>query len=135
SQQRLVVTSTFPIEPRTGGGQLRCFHLYRALTARYDVEVVSLAPHGHRARSELIAPGMTETAIPKSREHDACEDRITGIVGGSVTDILASGLIGRTPAYLEALDRALSSADVVVLAHPFLYPAVRSLRPDLPIVY
>ena len=135
SQSRLVVTSTFPIDPPTGGGQLRCFHLYQSLTPHYGVEIVSLAPHAKRARSGLIAPGMTETVVPKSAGHEACEDRITGIVGGSVTDILASGLISQTPAYLDALDRALNAADGVVLAHPFLYPAVRSLRPDLPLVY
>jgi glycosyltransferase involved in cell wall biosynthesis len=129
------VRSTFPIHPPTGGGQLRCFHLYRTLTARYDVEVVSLAPHTSPTRSTPIAPGMTETAIPKSAQHEASENRITAIVGGSVTDILASGLINQTPAYLEALDRALLGADGVVLAHPFLYPAVRSLRPKLPVIY
>ena len=135
SRPHLVVTSTFPIDPPTGGGRLRCFHLYKALTARYDVEIVSLAPHGERPRSGLIAPHMTETAVPKSAEHETYEGRITALVGGSVTDILASGLIDRTPTYLQELDRALTGAQGVVLAHPFLYPAVRTVRPDVPVIY
>lgn len=132
---RLVVLSTFPVHPRLGGGQLRCFHLYGALTDRFDVEIVSLGgPHDEQVRIDL-GPGFTETVVPKSVEHEAREAAISSRVGVPVTDIVAPDLISCTPAYLDELRGTCEGAEAVLLAHPFMLPALDLVGVDLPIVY
>lgn len=132
---RLAVASTFVVCPPSGGGQLRCFHLYGALTSGFDVEVVSLGPFGERASRTEIRPGMVETVIPKSLSHQRREVSLSDRAGVPLTDVLAGQLITETPEYLEALAGALRGAAAVLLAHPFLYPAVRLVDRTVPILY
>lgn len=132
---RLVVLSTFPVHPRLGGGQLRCFHLYGGLAERFDVEVVSLGgPHDRHVRLDL-GPGFVETVVPKSPDHEAHEAAISARVGVPVTDIVAPDLVARTPTYLSEVEAACGGAAGVILAHPFLYPALGLAGVDLPVVY
>lgn len=135
SRAKLVVTSTFPVHPPVGGGQLRCHHLYGALTSELDVEIVSLAPMDHAASRVVHAPGFVETIVPKTADHDAAEARVERLVGMPVTDIVAGALVTRTPAYVDALRHALDGASAVLLAHPYLGSLVHDVRPDLPMVY
>lgn len=133
--RRIVVASTFPVFPREGGGQLRCFHLYKALTTSYDVEVVSLSMAGEEWREVELAEGFVETIVPKSAEHQERESAMERDARVPITDIAASTLITYTPAYLDALRRATSAADATILAHPFQQPALALVAPGLPVIY
>jgi glycosyltransferase involved in cell wall biosynthesis len=133
--RRIVVVSTFPIYPRMGGGQLRCFHLYGPLAERFDVEVVSLTGPDDEQEEILLAPGFVETVVPKSAAHEAAEHALSATVHVPITDIAASLLFDRTPAYVEALTRACRTADAAILAHPFLQPALAAVTPELPVIY
>jgi glycosyltransferase involved in cell wall biosynthesis len=135
SRPRLTVVSTFVTNPPTGGGQLRCFHLYGSLSPAFDLELVSLGPYGSEPSRLEIRPGFIETVVPKSLEHQQREIAVTDAAGVPLTDILAGPLIRWTPAYLDALANALRGASAVLLAHPFLHPAVRLLDQDVPVVY
>jgi glycosyltransferase involved in cell wall biosynthesis len=132
---KVVVTSTFAVHPARGGGQLRCRELYGALTDRFDVEVVSLTPYGSQPLTQTVDTGFVERQVPRSRAHALEElerDRAAGIPVG---DIVAATDIARTPAYVTALREAAADADLVLLAHPFLEPAVRAAGVGLPVVY
>jgi len=131
----IVATSTFPIHPRIFGGQLRIFNLLRELARDADVHLVSLTELGEEGRTRTLAPGLLETTVPKSPEHLAFEREASARAGAPVGDIVAIVATDRTPEYARRLAAALVGADVVVLAHPFLLPAVRALRPDLPLAY
>jgi glycosyltransferase involved in cell wall biosynthesis len=118
-----------------GGGQLRAFHLYRALTAVYDVEVVSMAPMDHAASRVVHGPGFVTTVVPKSDAHDKREREIEMRARIPVTDIVASALMGLTPEYGEALARALEGASAVIVAEPYLAGVVLAAAPGLPLIY
>jgi glycosyltransferase involved in cell wall biosynthesis len=132
---KVVVTSTFVVSPPRGGGQLRCFHLYGALTHSFDVEIVSLGEFGASPVRHEIAPGMIETVVPKSLAHQRQEVEISDAVGLPLTDILAGPLSSLTPDYMDALSAALQGAHAILLAHPFLYPAVKAIDQGLPLYY
>lgn len=132
---KLVATITFPVHPPVGGGQLRAFHLYRALTSEFDVEIVSMAPVDHPASRVVHAPGFVTTVVPKSDAHDRREREIELRAGIPVTDIVASALIPLTPEYGEALRRALADADAAIIAEPYMAGAVLEAAPDIPLVY
>ncbi|KAA0235416.1 MAG: D-inositol-3-phosphate glycosyltransferase [Acidimicrobiales bacterium] len=132
---KVVVLSTYPVFKGIGGGPQRCRNLYASLTAAADVELVSLTADDGLIRGHTLGVGFREVSVPMSaRHHDAETElrRLTGRVG--VTDIGASLLYEASPLLVREIDAALSEAAGVVLAHPYMHPAVESLRPDLPIV-
>ena len=132
---RLAITSTFPIWPPRGGGQLRAYHLYGALAEHFDVEIVCLAGPHIPPSVRRLAPGVIERVVPRSAEHQLAEHKLNEQVGFPVTDIMAGQLIRLTPDYLAALRGATEGVAAVVLADPYLLPAVREVGVTAPVIY
>ena len=135
TRPKLVVTSTFPVHPPRGGGQLRCHYLYGALTHALDVEIVSLTHVNTDPAYLVVHDGLVEQVHPKSPEQELREFEIQSRVGVPITDIVAGAITKLSPAYEATLARELDDAAAVLLAHPFMYPIVRRLGPDIPVVY
>ncbi|HEU5149858.1 MAG TPA: glycosyltransferase family 4 protein, partial [Iamia sp.] len=131
---KVVVLTTFRVADRGHGGQLRSFHLYGALARHADVEIVSLTDGGE-AGSTALAPGLVETAVPVSEAQRRAAEAMSLAVGLPVSDLAAGTEIERTPAYLRRLRAATRNADVVILAEPYLHPALAAAGVDLPFVY
>lgn len=131
---RVVALTTFRVGERAHGGQLRSFHLYGAVARHVDVEIVSLALEGTPGRTEL-APGLVETNILVSADHRRAADERTLDAGIPMSDLVAGSHIELTPAYLTALRRAARDADVVIVAEPYLLPALDAAGIELPYVY
>ena len=70
-----MVTSTFPIWPPRNGGQLRAYHLYGALTDKFDVDLICLAPPSAPPSTRELRPGMIERVVPRTEAHDNEEPR------------------------------------------------------------
>jgi glycosyltransferase involved in cell wall biosynthesis len=123
---KLVVGSTFAIDPPQAGGQLRIFHLYRELARHCDVDVVALVGREQPPSRRVLAPGLTEIRVPKSARHDAAEAelRVTEV---SVTDIAFSNLHELTPTYAQAVARAWAPGCALVASHPYAFPAMRAV--------
>ena len=132
---KVVVATTFTLEPALGGGQIRARNLYEALTAFADVEVVSLAPADSRSGSRELAPRFVETVVPRSWEHQRRENASSQHLGVPTGDVMIRELIEWTPAYTEALAAAAAGADALVLAEPYQLPAVEAAGIELPIIY
>ncbi len=136
ARPRVVVLSTYPVHPQAHGGQLRCAHLYGALTERFDVSIVSLAePDGRRAHHDL-GPGFEEWVVPRTAEHLAREHELSGSVGWfPVTDIAAAALDRETPELHDRVAALADGAAAVVLAHPYLLPLAERAAPGVLLVY
>jgi glycosyltransferase involved in cell wall biosynthesis len=131
---KVVVLTTFRVAERGHGGQLRSFHLYGALARHADVEIVSLTDGGE-AGSTALAPGLIETAVPVSDAQRRAAEGMSLAVGLPVSDLAAGSEIELTPAYLRRLRAAARQADVVILAEPYLHPALAAADIDLPFIY
>jgi glycosyltransferase involved in cell wall biosynthesis len=131
---KVVVLTTFRVADRGHGGQLRSFHLYGALARHAEVEIVSLTDGGE-AGSTVLAPGLVETAVPVSAAQRSAAEAMSLAVGLPVSDLAAGSEIELTPAYLRRLRSATRHADVVILAEPYLHPALAAAEIDLPFVY
>jgi len=134
-RRKVVVLSTYPIEPARGGGQLRCRHLFEPLGADRDVVFVCLAFPGEKASSRVVAPGVRQIVVPRSEAHAAAEAEVEAKAGIPVTDIAAAMFIDKTPSYLEELAAALDGADLAILAQPYLLPALRMVDAGMPFIY
>ena len=135
SRTRVVVLATFAIDEPRHGGQLRCRNLYGSLTDIADIEVLSLVDHGKAHRREHLAPGLDQIVVPRSPKHAETAAELTELAGTPVTDIVAGSHIAETPAYLHELAQALDRADVVILAEPYLLPALALVGCSVPVVY
>lgn len=135
SRRRIVVLSTYPVDPARGGGQLRCRHLFEPLGRDRDVVVLCLGLPGEPASRRILAPGVLQIMVPRSDAHLAAEARVEACVGLPVTDIAASMFIELSPAYLRELKAAVDSADIAILAQPYLLPALRMVAPGLAFIY
>lgn len=132
---RLVVTSTFPVWPPRGGGQLRAYHLYGALTATFDVDLLCQAPATADAVTRVLRSGLVEHVVPRTEAHEDAQAHAGARAGTPVTDIVAGELSRLTPEYAARLTELVDGAAGVLLADPFLHPVVRAAAPDVPVVY
>lgn len=135
ARPRVIVLNTFVAHNPRGGGQLRAYHLYRNLTKRFDVDLLSL-DYAWNDRSEVTsAPGFTETSIPRTQIHHDVETTRGQPIGIPVSDIYGGQDIDLTPEYLRALAKNAKTADLIMLAHPYMFPAVDILGPTQPVMY
>ncbi|MEO6628901.1 MAG: glycosyltransferase family 4 protein [Aquihabitans sp.] len=132
---KVVVTATFAIDNPRHGGQLRCRHLYGALAENFDVEVVALVDRGGHPQRMEIAPGLRQVTVPRSLAHAEAGEDLSRQANMPVTDIVAGTHVWSTPAYLDALASAARDAHVLILAEPYLLPAVDQTELSLPLVY
>ncbi|MBI2709211.1 MAG: glycosyltransferase family 4 protein [Actinobacteria bacterium] len=135
ARRKIVVASTYRVSEARHGGQLRCFHLYGALARHVDVEVVALVDRPSDAGRTVMAPGFREVRIARSALHHARDEEVSLAAGVPASDIVAASDIDASPEYLAALGRALDGAEAVVLAHPYLLPALELLDRGVPFVY
>lgn len=131
---RLVVAATYPIHPPLGGGQVRAAHLYRGLSADFDVELVTLVDSDVPGGCTRTAPGLVEHQVPKSAAHAARELELERAAGTVVTDVAFAELYRETPDYVDALRDAAIGARAVVACHPYAFPAIRAAS-ELPVWY
>lgn len=129
---KALVLATYGIDHPGHGGQLRVHHLCRALAETMDVEVLALVSTPGEASTIRIAPGLTSTTIPRAPRQATIEDDLGILAGQPVTDILAGVDAHLTPEFLEQLSRSGAAADLVVLAQPFLHPALDKAGIRLP---
>jgi glycosyltransferase involved in cell wall biosynthesis len=135
ARPKVVVTATFRIDEPRHGGQLRCRHLSGGLALDADVEVLCLVDTGIPASRTELAPGLTQIVVPRSPAHTEAAHELTQAVNMPVTDIVAGTHIWASPAYLDALATAARGAEAVLLAEPYLLPAVDLADLRTPTVY
>lgn len=130
----LVVATTFPVYPPTGGGQSRVFHLYRHLAQHLDIHIVSLGEKD--AGKHEIAPGLIETRIARTKAQSEFERELAETVNRTpVGDITADMLIGLSPEYTRHLSYACKTADAVIACHPYLIRHLIKAAPAVPLWY
>ncbi len=135
SRRRVVVLTTFPINDPGHGGQLRARNLYGALAAVRPVEVVALVDFGNQPAVQTVAPNLTQVVVPRSMAHHVKGEELSTEANVPVTDVVAGSHIELTPAYLDAVREAADGASALILAEPYLLPAVEQLELDIPVIY
>ncbi|GDY14976.1 glycosyl transferase [Planctomycetota bacterium] len=123
ARPRMAVAVPFPVYPPRGGGQSRVFHLYKTIAERFDVELITVTSDTEAPFAGPIAPGLSETRIPRTKEHVQAEAEISSTVNWvPITDLVMADLQHLTPALGAAVDAAARRSDLLVACHPFLHP-------------
>jgi len=132
---RLVVASSFGVDPPRGGGQRRILGLYKALAEHgIESELICLVPNDRPARRVQLAPGLVTVEVPKTAEHLEAELELEREAGAVVTDVALALAHELTPGYGVAIEAAANNADAVVASHPYSGPALRA-NSDAPLIY
>lgn len=129
---RAVVLTTYGIDRPGHGGELRVHHLCRSLAPHMDVDVLALVAEPGETTTGEVAPGLTSTMVPRSRRQIEVENELGSLVDQPITDILAGIDAHFTPEFLDRLRSLTAAADLVILAQPFLHPALARAHVDLP---
>lgn len=124
---RGLILNTFPAWPPTSGGRQRLYHLYRHLAAYADLHHLCLVPPAGPTQTRLLAPGYRETLLPAPAplvEHAQALERTLGF---SAWDLAVLQNAAQHPELRQALAERLDGIDLVVCAHPYLYPLLDGL--------
>jgi glycosyltransferase involved in cell wall biosynthesis len=122
---RLVVVNHFPVLPARGGGQLAVAGLTAALAATWPTELVwterrGAAPHA----VDLGGVRVTASAVPLRWLQRHAARWLRRWLGRVDTDIGTLLFAGGQRALAARLDAAVQDGDILLLAHPWLWPAV-----------
>lgn len=124
-RRKLTVVNPFPVYPPKSGGQNRAFHLYRCLSAHFDIDWVCLSGPEQAAAEKVIAPGLKQVVIPKSEAHTHHEYLdYESKVAVPIADVALPLLYSLTPAFVEAIGISSANADLVIASHPYVLPAI-----------
>lgn len=132
-RKKIVVINDYPAALPVSGGQKRICHMCRNLASAADVTLAAFGGAenpGHRDShqpSVRICEGAKEIRFPKSRAQAKAEKRLSRQLRASVDDIAAINCHESNPEYLGFLERMLEDAELAVLAHPYLFHAVRKV--------
>lgn len=135
ARPKIVVLSTYVIHPAMAGGQLRVNRLAVGLSADYDVHVLVIDPDAEQTSTVQVAPGLLQTRVAPGQEYCAQRAALTRLAGVSADDVAATAYAASSAVFMSALQAAIADAQLVILAQPYLYPALRRASPQLPFVY
>lgn len=130
----VAVINTFPIAPAVSGGKLRLHGLYRQVAQTFAVHFVNLGPPHLPRHVRELGKDFVEEVVPRSKAFGAEAVSLEKKVGASAEDLAAALKPELVPEWLEAIDRAVRAADLVVCSHPYGYPALRRVS-QVPFVY
>lgn len=122
---KVLVLNTYSIYPPMGGGQQRIYQLYRHLAQWADITHLALVPSLGDVGTIEIAPNFIEERLPRSLYHHALERQLSDELNASVGDLSAILYHHLSPTFTQRIAQLSKTADVVILSHPYLYPALR----------
>jgi glycosyltransferase involved in cell wall biosynthesis len=131
---QVVFFNTYAAEPARHGGQVRANRLLRSLSNHYDVHYIAVTER-QLGKTGYIFPSVWQTIIEPSTRSREIEAAIAPPAGVPVGDLAALLAAGESPDLRELADAAMRHASAVVLTHPYLYPLIRDLDREMPIIY
>jgi len=136
--KRLLVCNFFPaFDPPTSGGEQRYHYLYRELSRRFDVTLLS-PTHGDAAEDVVeFSPSFREHRVPKHPELVRLHLELGATGVGPECSAMVVALAARLPwRYGEAFEERVAKADLIVHECPYTYAYDRgALRDGKPRVY
>lgn len=133
--QKILVLSTFPVGENLFGGQRRLLAYCTSLARRFSVVLIALDRFFQgRYQKRLLLPHLTEIVLPMSAQEIALSQQLHEQYTFSLDDLAVMRTCASHSELLESLQQH-ADADLVVVSHPYLYPALAKALPDHPWFY
>jgi glycosyltransferase involved in cell wall biosynthesis len=134
ARPKLVALSTYVIDPPHGGGSIRANHLYRAAAKYFDVEFIAVGDPLARLATHDIAPGLSQTVVPRSARQTELESRLAQAVPVPIGDIATALYAVENEVLVDVVRRASRHAALATVVHPYCLPVLQTARPSTPFV-
>jgi glycosyltransferase involved in cell wall biosynthesis len=123
---RVAVIDMQVIAPPSGGGRQRLLGLYHDLGPVAATTYVGTYDwRDQPPRRQMLSPSLEEVLVPLSPAHFAAAEALSARLGGrTAIDTSFADLVHLSPDYFAAARQAARAADVVVLSHPWMWPAI-----------
>lgn len=126
--KNVLVTDNQILDPPIGGGRVRIYELYRNFDpVKFNITYLGTFDWlGPGEREQKLANHFTERLVPLTVPHITLDGLVSKLCNNITTlDVTIPLLMKCTPKYQRELSKLLKKSDVVVVAHPWVYPYVR----------
>jgi glycosyltransferase involved in cell wall biosynthesis len=127
-RRRILVTDNQVLDPPIGGGRVRIYQLYRNFNPSTSAitYIGTFDWLGNGEREQKLADHFVENLVPMTSVQLSIDRIISRLCGNMTTlDVTAPLLMRFTPRYQRRLHRHISDCDVIIVAHPWVYPYVK----------
>lgn len=137
-KRRLLVVNFFPaFFPPSSGGEQRYYYLYRHLSERYDVTLLSPTYADRDEECVVHTPSFREHRVPKPGVTDSLHVKLGSLgIGGECSALVVALAAGLDDTFANVLDRLAQGVDAIVHEFPYTLPYDRGIGTDgIPRIY
>jgi glycosyltransferase involved in cell wall biosynthesis len=127
--KKMLVTDNQILDPPIGGGRVRIYELYKNFDpSAFDITYLGTFDWlGPEEREQKLAEHFKEIVVPMSVPHITIDKIFSRLCKGKTTlDVTVPWLMKFTKKYYRKLSKLIKEMDVVVIAHPWVYPYVKT---------
>ncbi len=130
----ILVLNDFPVCPVTHGGKVRIYNVYKNVAQKYPVKYLCFGD-GESIEEKQISENFSEIKIPKQRIHRWIIKIAYKAFGRSMDDLVALYIASHNRMLNKAIERHVAKSSVIILSHPYMYPAVKPFLKDQFVIY
>lgn len=130
----ILVLNDFPVCPVNHGGKVRIYNVYKNIARVYPVKYLCFGDEASIEENQ-ISENFYEIKIPKQGIHRKLIQIAYKVFGRSADDLVALLIAPYNRMLNKAIERYVAESNVVILAHPYMYPAVKPFLKDQFVIY
>lgn len=126
---KILVLNDFPIYPVDHGGRVRLSNIYENFSVSNDITYICFGDKTS-IKENRISNSFIEITIPKSVIHKKMIQLGFKFFERSIDDLIAMFIGKYNKLMRKEIKKCINESDVIILAHPYMYPVVKSLISD-----
>ena len=130
----ILVLNDFPVCPINHGGKVRVYNVYKNIAQAYPVKYLCFGDEAS-IKENRISKNFYEIKIPKQGIHQKIIKIAYKAFGRSVDDLVAMFIAPYNRTLNKVIEQYAAESSVVILAHPYMYPAVKPFLKDQFVIY
>ena len=133
-RRRLLSVCDYPVDARSGGGEVRVYQLLSELGREFDVVFLCLTD-ANESSEMTLSSSVIQRAVAKTTEHRLRQQRAAEGEWVSVADIVSARECLGNREFVAAFKRELERADAVLFEQCYLAPLLDFVPPGMPVIY
>jgi glycosyltransferase involved in cell wall biosynthesis len=133
-KNNILVLNDFPICPVNHGGKVRIYNVYKNIAQIYRVKYLCFG-NSTSIEETQISEKFYEIRIPKQRMHRKLIKLAYMVFGCSADDLVALFIARYNGTLNEIIKQYITDSSVVILSHPYMYPAVKPFLKNQFVIY
>jgi len=132
---RILVLGTFEADSSMGGGKYIIHNLFKQLSTNNHITYLSIIENGKPGKEVAINKNFLNIQIPENTESAKIRWELEKTHNVGLFDVHQIEGWKKNIEYLKIVKSNIENADVIIIVHPYLANLVKSLNPQIPIIY